>query len=145
VSDEDHEAHSHVVIPEPVRDIYLMSILAMLDEDKSNTSALSVTLQVGGALVCGELIGHGRWQSELKAWLATVGGSSDVISDLVGIVQEELAENGPDRPSHLHLRDAKFITNYLGSMEGITAQGPSRPLWRARIADVQGWSLGRPQ
>lgn len=145
MSEDASEAHSHVVIPEPVRDVYLMSILAMFDEDKSNTSALSVTLQVGGALVTGELIGHGRWQSELKAWLATVGGNSDVISDLVGIIEEELAEHAPDRPTHLHLRDAKFITNYVGSMEGIAAQGPSRPLWRARIADVQGWSLGRPQ
>ncbi|MEU5599261.1 hypothetical protein [Streptomyces sp. NPDC020298] len=44
MSEETHEAHSHVVIPEPVRDVYLMSILAMLDEDKSNRSALSVTL-----------------------------------------------------------------------------------------------------
>lgn len=145
MSEETHEAHSHVVIPEPVRDIYLMSILAMLDEDESNTSALSVTLQVGGAIVCGELIGHSRWQSELKAWLATVGGSSDVISNLVEIVHEELSENGPNRPTHLHLRDAKFITNYAGGIEGFTPQGPSRPLWRARIADVQGWSLGRPQ
>ncbi|MEU5599262.1 hypothetical protein [Streptomyces sp. NPDC020298] len=96
---------------------------------------------MGGALVCGELIGHGRWQSELKAWLATIGGGSDVISDLVGIVKEELAEHEPTRPTHLHLKDAHFITNYVGSMDGITPQGPSRPLWRARIADVQGWSL----
>jgi hypothetical protein len=145
VSEETHEAHSHVVIPEPVRDVYLMSILAMMDEDKTHTAALSVTLQVGGAIVCGELIGHGRWQSELKAWLATVGGSSDVISDLVGVIEEELAEHSPDRPTHLHLRDAQFITNYVGSMDGIVPQGPARQLWRARIADVQGWSLGRPQ
>jgi hypothetical protein len=145
VSEETPKPHSHVVIPDPVRDIYLMSILSLFDDDKTNTSALSVTLQVGGVLVTGELIGHGRWQSELKAWLATVGGSSDVISDLFGIVEEELAEHGPGRPSHLHLRDAKFITNYAGSMEGIVPQGPERPLWRTRVADVQGWSLGRPQ
>lgn len=143
MSEEKPEAHSHVVIPEPVRDVYLMSILAMLDGDESNTGALSVTLQVGGALVTGELIGHGRWRSELKAWLATIGGSSDVISDLVSIVEEELAEQPQSRPSHLHLRDAKFITNYTSSMQGIAPFGPERPLWRTRIADVQGWSLGR--
>ncbi|WP_086559411.1 hypothetical protein [Streptomyces africanus] len=143
MSEEKPQAHSHVVIPEPVRDVYLMSILAMLDEDESHKSALSVTLQIGGALVTGELIGHGRWRSELKAWLATIGGSSDVISDLVGIVEEELAEQPQSRPSHLHLRDAKFITNYTTSMNGIAPQGPERPLWRTRIADVQGWSLGR--
>lgn len=143
MSEDKPEAHSHVVIPEPVRDMYLMAILAMLDADESNKSALSVTLQVGGALVTGELIGHGRWRSELKAWLATIGGNSDVISDLVSIVEEELAERPQDRPSHLHLRDARFITSYASSMEGIAPYGPERPLWRTRIAEVQGWSLGR--
>lgn len=122
-----------------------MTILAMFDQDETNTSALTVTLQVGGVLVTGELIGHGRWRNELKAWLATIGGSSDAISDMVSIVEQELAEQGQTRASHLHLRDAKFITNYAGSIEGIVPQGPERPLWRTRIADVQGWSLGRPQ
>lgn len=145
MSEDAPEAHSHVVIPEPVRDVYLMAILAMLDEDKSNRAALSVTLQVAGALVTGELIGHSRWRNELKAWLATIGGDSDVISDLVSIVEEELAEQGQTHATHLHLRDAKFITNYAGSMQGIAPQGPERPLWRSRIAEVQGWSLGRAQ
>jgi hypothetical protein len=145
VSEEIREPHSHVVIPDPVRDVYLMAILSMLDEDDTNTAALSVTLQVGGALVAGEMIGHSRWRTELKAWLATIGGSSDAISDLVTMVEEEFAEQGQTWPSHLHLRDAKFITNYAGSMQGISPQGPERPLWRTRIADVQGWSLGRPQ
>jgi len=145
VSEETPTPHSHVVIPDPVRDMYLMAILAMLDQDDTNTAALSVTLQVGGAMVAGEMIGHGRWRSELKAWLATIGGSSDVISDLVTMVEEEVSARGQAQPSHLHLRDAKFITNYAGSMEGIVPQGPERPLWRTRIADVQGWSLGRPQ
>jgi hypothetical protein len=145
VSEETPTPHSHVVIPDPVRDVYLMTILAMFDEDETNTAALTVTLQVGGVLVTGEMIGHGRWRNELKAWLATIGGSSDVISDMVSIVEQELAEQGQTRASHLHLRDAKFITNYGGSMQGIVPQGPERPLWRTRIADVQGWSLGRPQ
>jgi hypothetical protein len=62
VSEETSEPHSHVVIPDPVRDIYLMSIVAMLDSDDTDRSALSVTLQVGGVLVTGELIGHRRWR-----------------------------------------------------------------------------------
>lgn len=145
MSEETHK-HSHVVIPDPVRDVYLMVIASMLEDDETNRSALSVTLQVGGALVAGELISHSRWRDEFKAWLATIGGSSDVISGAVDSVEEVLAEQDSDRPMQfLHLMDAKFITNYVGSMEGVTPQGPSRPLWRARIADVQGWSLGRPQ
>jgi hypothetical protein len=143
VSEETSEPHSHVVIPDPVRDVYLMSIVAMLDSDETNRSALSVTLQVGGVLVTGELIGHSRWRNELKAWLATIGGDADSISHLVGVVEDELAAQGQTRSNHLHLRDAKFITNYTTSMEGIAPQGPERPLWRTRIADVQGWSLGR--
>lgn len=143
MSEETPEQHSHVVIPDPVRDVYLMSIVEMLDSDESNRSALSVTLQVGGVMVAGELIGHGRWRNELKAWLATIGGDADAISRLVGVVEEELAAQGPFRASHLHLRDAKFITNYTSSMQGIAPFGPERPLWRTRIADVQGWSLGR--
>jgi hypothetical protein len=115
----------------------------MLDSDETNRSALSVTLQVGGVLVTGELIGHSRWRNELKAWLATIGGDADSISHLVGVVEDELAAQGQTRSNHLHLRDAKFITNYTTSMEGIAPQGPERPLWRTRIADVQGWSLGR--
>lgn len=123
-----------------------MMILAMLEEDSTNKSALSVTLQVGGALVTGELISHGRWQDEFRAWLATIGGSSDVLATVIDAVNRELQDQDEDElMQFLHLRDAKFITNYAGSMEGITPQGPERPLWRTRIAEVQGWSLGRPQ
>ncbi|MFK4103249.1 hypothetical protein ACI2L1_24840 [Streptomyces sp. NPDC019531] len=146
MSEDQSAGHSHVVRPDPVRDVYLMTILAMLDEDSSNKSAVSVTLQVGGALVTGELIGHGRWQDEFKAWLATIGGSSDVLATVFDAIDQERAGHDQDDPNQfLHLRNAKFITNYLGSMEGITPQGPERPLWRTRIAEVQGWSLGRPQ
>ncbi|MET8585721.1 hypothetical protein ABZX39_33360 [Streptomyces collinus] len=146
MSEETPEAHSHVVIPDPVRDVYLMVIASMLEDDKTDRSALSVTLQVGGALVTGELISHSRWRGEFKAWLATIGGSSDVISGAVDAVEDVLAEqDSARRLQFLHLRDAKFITNYAGSMQGIAPQGPERPLWRARISDVQGWSLGRPQ
>ncbi|MER5996426.1 hypothetical protein [Streptomyces viridosporus] len=145
VSEEKTAGHSHVVHPDPVRDTYLMMILAMLENDSSNKSALTVTLQVGGVLVTGELISHGRWQDEFKAWLATVGGSSDVLTAVVDTVDQELADQDQDEPMQfLHLRDAKFITNYGGSMQGISPQGPARPLWRTRIAEVQGWSLGRP-
>lgn len=123
-----------------------MMILAMLDKDSSNQGALSVTLQVGGVLVTGELISRGRWQDEFRAWLATIGGSSDVLTAVVDAVDQELAEQEQTGPMQfLHLRDAKFITNYAGSMDGIAPQGPERPLWRTRIAEVQGWSLGRPQ
>jgi hypothetical protein len=144
VSEETEKPHSHVVIPDPVRDVYLMVILSMLNEDKTHRSAISVTLQVGGALVTGELIGHSRWRAEMKGWLATIGGDSDVITTLVDSVEQEIEEQGEEGPTHfLHLRDAKFITNYTSSMQGIAPYGPERPLWRTRIADVQGWSLGR--
>jgi hypothetical protein len=123
-----------------------MVTASLIEEDTTNTAALSMTLQVGGAIVSGELISRARWRSEFKAWLATIGGSSDVISrsfDLADeVMDEEEDEDGPI--NFLHLRNVKLVTNYLGSMQGITPQGPEHPLWRTRVADVQGWTLGRP-
>lgn len=149
MNDETSEApkpHTDLVVPDPVRDAYLAVILSMLEEDKSNKSALSVTLQVGGILVAGELIGHGRWRDELKAWLATIGGSSDVVSGVVDAVEQQREEADRDGPMHfLHLRDATFLTNCAPGPDGVVPLGPGRPLWRTRISDVQGWSLGRAQ
>lgn len=146
VSEEGREPHDHVVVAEPIRDIYLHVLLELLHKDDSNQSAMSVTLQVGGALVTGELISRGRWEDEFRAWLATIDGSADVLTAMLDVVNSEIQDADEPAPlNFLHLRDAKFITNYRGTLEGTEAMGPGRPLWRARIVDVQGWSLGRPE
>jgi len=147
MTEEARELHDHVDVAEPVRDVYLNVLLGMLNGDKSHESALSVTVQVGGLLVAGELISHGRWEAEFRAWLATIGGDSDALVTMLDVVNRELGppEEDESKPlNFLHLRNAKFITNHQGTINGPTAMGPERPLWRARIADVEGWTLGRP-
>ncbi|KFG02581.1 hypothetical protein IQ62_01155 [Streptomyces scabiei] len=135
--------HHHASAP---ADVYLYALMEMLDADESNRSEVSVTLMVGGGVVCGELISHARWRSAFEALVNSVRGpGSEALTKLLRGLDAMLPDREEDEPlSYVHLHRARVITNYRGTMQDDVQQGPEFPLWRTRLADVQGWTLGRP-
>lgn len=126
-------------------DVYLDVLLDFLNQEKAKGSSLTVTLLMGGALVCGDLIAHAQWQDELQAVLEGAGGDAPLLGRLMKSV-EEAAEVLPEELSahFVHLKNVLIITNYRGTLSGDVPQGIEHPVWRGRLSEVQGWTLGRP-
>jgi len=144
VSKEQNEAGELQALG-PVDDVYLDALLEFLDGAETRGSSLTVTLLVGGTLVCGDLIGHDQWQDELQALLRGAGGNGELLGKLFKRVDEQ----GGPRPegvplNFVHLRNVLIITNYRGTLQGPEPQGIEHPVWRGRLSEVQGWTLGRP-
>ncbi|MFD3484987.1 hypothetical protein [Streptomyces sp. NPDC058665] len=129
----------------PVEDLYLSILLDFLNSEGGKGSAMTVSLMMGGTLVCGELVGHDRWLDELNALLRGAGGSAELLGKLFRAVDEKSEPLGEGEPfNFIHLRDVLVLTNYRGTLNGDAAQGLRHPLWRGRLSDVQGWTVGRP-
>lgn len=144
---EDQAAEStHHHHAAPPADVYLYSLMAVLDADDTKESAVSVTVMVGGGAVCGELISHARWRAEMDAILKGLGGEGpQLVTRMMQIIDQETGPRDEGQPlSYLHLKDAQVVTNYRGTINGIEQMGPKTPLWRTRLSDIQGWTIGRP-
>jgi hypothetical protein len=125
---------------EPVLDLHLQMLAQLLGQELRST--LPVTLNVPAGLVHGELISHEAWKA---AWAQDLHGISGDGARMMSVFPEtvdqgvaEVGGAGTARllPRWLHLRDAVFL--------GGAAARVALPLWRARLADVSGWALGRP-
>lgn len=108
----------------------------MVDQCENTGIEMGVTLTVGGAIISGVLIGRTKWTEELAEF-----GEGNFFAKAIRDANEELTKPGgedDDEPafeSFIHLREARFW-----SPRGpITKQGS---LWRGRLSEVQGWSLG---
>jgi hypothetical protein len=125
---------------EPVLDIHLQMIVQLLGQELR--SSLPVTLNVPGGVLHGELISHEAWKAAWAQDLREITGDGArmmaVFPETVDQgVEEAHGAEGPDTlPRWIHLRDATLLTGSTASV--------ALPLWRARLADVSGWALGRP-
>jgi hypothetical protein len=146
MTEQSTEQNGHHFHASEQADIYLYLLMEILDSDETNQSAVSVTLMVGGGVVCGELVSHARWRGEMEEMLQGVGGPGpELVSKMLQTVGREAGPRKDDQLlSYVHLRKAKIITNYRATLESDEQMGPEFPLWRTRLADVQGWTLGRP-
>jgi hypothetical protein len=125
---------------EPVLDIHLRMLVQLLGDELRAT--LPLTLNVPGGLLHGELISHEAWKA---AWAGDLRKFSGDGARMMAVFPETV-DQGVDEargdaqpeglPRWIHLRDAALLT---GSSNSIAL-----PLWRARLADVSGWALGRP-
>ena len=142
VAETNHQADGVGV----VGDLYLHLLLSVLDSDDSNSSEIGITLMVGGSVITGNLISHGRWEAETRKILESAGPGASKLITLLDAIDEALPTSEEDDSAPLqfvHLRDTHIVTNHLGSMNGITPMAIKRDLWRGRLAEVQGWALGR--
>ncbi|MEV8604993.1 hypothetical protein AB0465_34540 [Streptomyces griseoviridis] len=128
------------VVTEPAPDLQLQMLVRLIAQD--DTAALPLTLLLPGGLLHGELISHEAWKADWARGLREVGGSGAHLLERFPeqVDQEVAARQGRQAPQRLpqwvHLRNATSVT---------AAGDPVvMPLWRGRLADVSGWSLGTP-
>jgi hypothetical protein len=125
---------------EPVLDVHLQMLVQLLGQELRST--LPVTLNVPGGVLHGELISHEAWKASWARDLREIAGAGArmmaVFPETVDQGVEEAGHDGePDGlPRWIHLRDAVLMSGSLAPL--------ALPLWRARLADVSGWALGRP-
>jgi hypothetical protein len=127
---------------DPTKDWFLQILVNL-----SNTAGLGIgiTLQVGGLLVSGTLSGGKEYFEAFSSDLAsafTQDGTGESIKETFARCGEvyESSEEGKgmqDRPSYIHLRDARFF--FPGSKPIPTDKGI---WWRGRISEVSGFVLG---
>ncbi|WP_328315988.1 hypothetical protein [Streptomyces sp. NBC_00388] len=139
-SSPEQQRDSVPTVTEPVPDLQLQLLVRLLGEQLRAT--LPVTLNIPGGVLYGELIAHEAWKADWAKSLRELGGSgADVMAGFPETVDQALSElhgdEGPHQlPRWIHLRDATLVAGGLNSV--------ALPLWRGRLADVSGWSLGRP-
>ncbi|NEA68569.1 hypothetical protein [Streptomyces sp. SID12488] len=134
-----HQPSAPIVI-EPVVDLQLQMLIRLIGQDAE--AALPLTLVVAGGFLYGDLISHEAWTAEWARSLRTTDGPGAALLErfpeqVDQAVADKQGHPAPQRlPQWIHLRDAIGLTG---------ARRPLRmPLWRGRLADVSGWSLGRP-
>lgn len=102
---------------------------------------LGITLNIGGVIVAGDLIGRTEW---FRTLIEENPGIENVMSAFLESSEErdaEVEEKGkPKYESFIHLRNARYWSE-AGSLPGAAGRGVH---WRGRIAEVDGWNLGVP-
>ncbi|MGZ4676523.1 MAG: hypothetical protein ACXVJ7_04735 [Acidimicrobiia bacterium] len=106
------------------------------------TLSFDVTVAQGGLLIGGTAIGVGRFMHDTAADIEARGGTdAEILSEplryLAAIANEPTSAADPvdDLPLYLHLEHAR-----IHSAGTIVADDVR---WRGRLADVDGWTLGR--
>ncbi|MGW1727480.1 hypothetical protein ACWCQK_31755 [Streptomyces sp. NPDC002306] len=129
------------VLTEPVPDVQLQMLVRLIGQDAQ--AALPITLVVGGGFLCGDLVSHEAWRADWARSLRGIDGpGARLLERFPEQVDEAVADKRGDQvpqrlPQWIHLRDATGIAGTDGSVV--------MPLWRGRLTDVSGWSLGRPE
>ncbi|MCI2240167.1 hypothetical protein MO973_35505 [Paenibacillus sp. TRM 82003] len=114
-------------------DAVLERLAAMADHGM----VLDITLFAGGQVVSGTLIGRDRWLQQFVERAARGGGGGRQVGEdvqrLFRAVDRQRTAGEPVHHDFLHLAGAQ-IDGTQRIAEGL--------LWRGRISEVAGWSLG---
>ena len=114
---------------------------------------VGLTVNVGGVVVSGTLIGTLAYCRALADQFASAAGGTemdetfadsfrDLVDDAVGVAGGD-RRNPPDAVAYqqavgfLHLADARYVGG-----TGLMPMGRHGVLWRCPVCDVSGWSLG---
>jgi hypothetical protein len=129
------------VVTEPVPDVQLQMLVRLIGQDAQ--AALPITLVIGGGFLYGDLVSHETWRAD---WARSLRGIDGPGAQLLERFPEQVDEAVADKQGHqvpqrlpqwIYLRDATGIAG--------TSVPVVMPLWRGRLTDVSGWSLGRPE
>ncbi|MDB6061290.1 MAG: hypothetical protein JWM78_1393 [Verrucomicrobiaceae bacterium] len=130
---------SQLMPPHPKAD-WLLSMLVSFANELS--LELGVTINTGGAIISGTLIGGKTYLVELSEVFAKANGEQAVNDALSqGILRNqniyETDETPALPPAYIHLRNARFW-----APDGESLAATQGFLWRARLSEVSGFSIG---
>lgn len=127
----------------PTADGMLEVLVAVVNNTKSE---MSMTLSIPGGVITGLLIGYREWLSRIEARIArdspNAAGMFDAWAEQDDETQwgDELEDSDVPRtmPNFVHLADANYV-EWSGLIPNEDSEGL---MWRGRLSEVSGWSLG---
>lgn len=123
---------------EPIRDMFLDLFVGMAnDRDLS----MSITIQLGGLMVSGMLVGLNVWENGVADQLTQAHQQfGEGFRQGMKLLRDREPTPAPDsplqNPNYIHLRDAR-IYHPAGQTRDVL-------WWRGRLNEVDGWFLGAP-
>lgn len=123
---------SHVV----TRGLQDLMLTVLVDFVESNeTHVLGISLNVGGQVITGDLVGRAAW---FKSMLELSEGNEGA-QKLIGTLEEAWNANDPDDDDDVALNFLHVRNGQVVSGAGLIGQGGH---WRCKIGDVSGWCMG---
>jgi hypothetical protein len=127
-------------------DPVLCRMVSLVDQERG--VQLPVTLQMGGALVSGHLVGVREYAVGIEAEVvraaseASMEGAESLRGKAARVLGEQPDLSGLDdyTPSHIHLRNVTVWTP-----GGAATAQMQAPWWRGRLAAVEAFVLGKPE
>lgn len=137
-SEEEAPPEPDIISPEP--DVMLAGLVDLLN--RSPGAELGVTLHVSGTVVSGLMISGESFIDRQRAALAELGEAGASLAGYFDIFRNIYVEKReadepflkPPLPFYIHLRSASILD---AASNQITF-----PLWRGRLSEVSGWSIG---
>ncbi|MFF8833484.1 hypothetical protein [Streptomyces sp. NPDC015131] len=124
----------------PAVDTQLEILLRLVDAQPE--ASMAICLTTPGGVVAGHLVGSRAWARRWEEVVSSTTGGEDPrdhLAHLAGTVQSALEGTEREAASGLHAFIHLVDVTYLSVPGTATA-----PLWRGRLSDVSGWSLGAP-
>lgn len=121
----------------------LLQVLAAIPEKTS--LEIAITLNVGGLIVSGRIISQQAYFKELKK-LIKLGDKhheiKEILEDLIIQFQDQVRRHEEEAvklplPEFIHLKNAKMYPSHGRGMPSTR-----EAIWRGRISEVGGFSLG---
>ncbi|WP_432496331.1 hypothetical protein [Kineococcus gypseus] len=121
---------------QPILDAGGDAVLELLAAMADRGMVLDITLFAGGQVVSGTLVGRDRWLEHFQQRAARGGaGGTRIAEQVQALLRAADQRRGGDEGSrdYLHILNAQ-VDGTQRIAEGL--------LWRGRISEVAGWSLG---
>lgn len=122
------------------KDVILSSFVFAANSKEAQLE-MGVTLNVGGTIVSGILIGYNKYLESIKLQFDQKPGGEFVASFmdkfLSAVEEEKIEEEDVVLPIYIHLKDARFFTpgnNPIPNNGGI--------LWRGKLSSIDGFNFG---
>lgn len=108
--------------------------------NKNSDSTIGITLTTHGFLITGDLIGGKAYFDELGHLLGTISEAKvhEYYKKIGEEIYSEENQKNESGPSFLHLKNAKFY-----NAAGNSIPSNSETLWRGKISDICGFTLGK--
>jgi hypothetical protein len=128
------------VVTEPVPDLQLQMLVRLVEQEPE--ARLPVTLIIAGGLLSGDLIAHEAWKSD---WARSLRDADGPGAKLLERFPEQVDQVVAEKQGHI----AQRLPQWIHLSDAVTVTGAGKqvlmPLWRGRLTDVSGWSLGKPE
>jgi hypothetical protein len=124
----------------PAVDTHLEILLRLVEAQPG--AGVAMCLTTPGGMIAGHLVSTSSWADRWRRVVSAATGTedrSDHMAQLAHTVQASMEQTETAAAGGLHAFIHLLDVTFLSVPGDVTA-----PLWRGRVCDVSGWSLGTP-